>query len=48
MNNFRAKSNIVLGLLFLLSLLALIAVENGKMDKKQDWYNEKLQAAKLS
>lgn len=48
MNKFRAKSNIVLGLLFLLALLALIAVENGKMDKRQEWYNEKLQAARLS
>lgn len=47
MNNFRAKSNIVLGVLFLLALLALIAVENGKLDKKQEWYNEKLQAAQL-
>jgi poly-gamma-glutamate system protein len=46
--NFRAKSNIVLGLLFLLSLLAFIAVENGKQDVRQDWYNEKLDAAKLS
>jgi len=48
MYKFRAKSNIVLGLLSLLSLMALIAVENGKMDVKQDWYNEKLEAAKLS
>jgi poly-gamma-glutamate system protein len=48
MYKFRAKSNIVLGLLSLLSLFAFIAVENGKMDVKQDWYNEKLEAAKLS
>jgi poly-gamma-glutamate system protein len=48
MNKFRAKSNIVLGVLSLLSLLAFIAVENGKMDVKQDWYKEKLEAAKLS
>ncbi|NTV83158.1 MAG: poly-gamma-glutamate system protein [Bacteroidales bacterium] len=48
MVSFKAKSNIVLGLLFLLSLLAFIAVENGKMDVKQDYYDEKLQAAKLS
>jgi poly-gamma-glutamate system protein len=48
MVSFKAKSNIVLGLLFLLALLAFIAVENGKMDVKQDYYNEKLQAAKLS
>jgi len=48
MNKFRAKSNIVLGLLFLLALLALIAVENGKIDKKQPYYTEKLEAAKLS
>ena len=48
MLKFRAKSNIVLGLVSLLSLLAFIAVENGKMDVKQDWYNEKLEAARLS
>jgi poly-gamma-glutamate system protein len=48
MYKFRAKSNIILGLLSLLALLALIAVENGKMDVKQDWYSEKLEAAKLS
>jgi poly-gamma-glutamate system protein len=47
MIKFRAKSNVVLGLLFLLALLALIAVENGKVDQKQDYYNEKLEAAEL-
>jgi len=45
MYNFRAKSNIVLGVVSLLSLLAFIAVENSKVDVKQDWYNEKLSAA---
>lgn len=48
MDKIKAKSNIVLGLLSLLSLLAFIAVENGKIDVKQDWYNEKLEAAQLS
>jgi len=48
MYKFRAKSNIVLGLLFLLSLLAFIAVENGKIDVRQDWYKEKLEASRLS
>lgn len=48
MVKFRAKSNIVLGLLSLLSLIAFIAVENSKVDVKQDWYNEKLKASKLS
>jgi poly-gamma-glutamate system protein len=48
MYNFRAKSNIVLGVVSLLSLLAFIAVENSKVDVKQDWYNEKLSAAELS
>lgn len=48
MYKFRAKSNIVLGLLFLLSLLAFIAVENSKVDVKQNWYEEKLEAAQLS
>jgi poly-gamma-glutamate system protein len=48
MVKFKATSNIVLGLLFLLSLMAFIAVENGKMDVKQDYYNEKLGAARLA
>ena len=48
MDKLKAKSNIVLGLVSLLALLAFIAVENGKMDVKQDWYNEKLEAAQLS
>ena len=48
MYKFRAKSNIVLGVLSFLSLLAFIAVENGKIDSKQEWYNEKLEAAELS
>jgi poly-gamma-glutamate system protein len=48
MYKFRAKSNIVLSVLSLLALLALIAVENGKIDVKQNWYDEKLEAARLS
>jgi poly-gamma-glutamate system protein len=48
MKKIRAKSNIVLGLLFLLALLALIAVENGKQDVRQAWYKEKLEAAELT
>jgi len=48
MNSIRAKSNIVLSVLAILSLLAFIAVENSKVDVKQDWYAEKLQAAKLA
>ena len=48
MYKFRAKSNSVLIILTSLSLLAFIAVENSKVDVKQDWYNEKVEAAKLS
>lgn len=48
MHKYSAKSNIVLGLLSLLSLLALIAVENGKIMVKQQWYEEKLEASRLS
>jgi len=48
MYKFRAKSNKVLIVLSLLSLLAFIAVENSKVDVKQDWYAEKLEASKLS
>ncbi|MCF8373060.1 MAG: poly-gamma-glutamate system protein [Bacteroidales bacterium] len=48
MYKFRAKSNIVLTVLSVLSLLAFIAVENGKVEVKQKWYAEKLEAAELS
>jgi poly-gamma-glutamate system protein len=48
MNKIRAKSNIVLGALFILSLLAFIAVENSKVEIKQLWYKEKLEAARLA
>lgn len=48
MHKFRAKSNIVLGLMSLLSLLAFLAVENSKIDVRQEWYNEKLEAARLA
>lgn len=48
MQKFRAKSNIVLGMLSLLALLALIATENGKVMVKQKWYNQKLEAAELA
>lgn len=48
MPTFRAKSNIVLSLLSVFALLAIIAVENSKLDVKQEWYNEKLEAARLS
>ena len=48
MYKFRAKSNIVLGVLSVLSLLAFIAVENGKIDVEQAWYKQKLEAAQLS
>jgi poly-gamma-glutamate system protein len=48
MYKFRAKSNIVLSALSFLSLMAFIAVENSKIDVKQDWYAEKLEAAQLA
>lgn len=48
MYKFRAKSNIVLIVLSSLSLLAFIAVENSKVDVKQQWYSEKLEASELS
>lgn len=48
MLNYRAKSNFVLGFIALLSLFAFIAVENSKKEVRQEWYKEKLSAAKLS
>lgn len=48
MYKFRAKSNRVLTVLSVLSLLAFIAVENSKVEVKEDWYDQKLEAAQLS
>jgi len=48
MYKYKATSNIVLGLVSLLSLLAFIAVEKSKVDVDQEWYSEKLEAAQLS
>ncbi len=45
---FSAKSNLMIGLVALLSLAAFLLVENTKVDKKQEWYTEKLAAARLS
>lgn len=48
MYKYSVKSNIVLGVLSVLSLMAFLAVENGKIDSKQEWYEEKLEASLLS
>jgi poly-gamma-glutamate system protein len=48
MLNFRATSKVVLGILTILSFAALFWVEKSKLDVKQDWYSEKLEAAQLS
>ncbi len=48
MYQFNAKSNIVLGVMALFSLLGFLAVENNKVAVKQKWYKEKLQAARLA
>jgi len=48
MYTLRAGSKRVLGVLALLALLAFLAVENGKEDVKLKWYNEKLDASKLT
>lgn len=45
---FRAGSKRVLSVLALLALLAFLAVENGKVDVKREWYKEKLEASKLA
>jgi len=48
MYTLRAGSKRVLGVLALLALVAFLAVENGKVDVKRQWYNEKLEASKLT
>jgi poly-gamma-glutamate system protein len=46
MKSFRAKSDIVLGVLLLIATLAYIAVENSKMEVQREHYKEKMEAAK--
>jgi len=48
MFEFSAKSKRVLSVLTLLSLIALLAVENNKVDIKRKWYEQKLEASKLA
>jgi poly-gamma-glutamate system protein len=43
-----AKSNVVLGVVALISVLAFLLVEYEKADYQQKWYPEKLEAAKLA
>jgi poly-gamma-glutamate system protein len=46
MANVSTNSNPVLGVFAVAALLAFLAVENSKLDVKQKWYGEKLEAAK--
>jgi poly-gamma-glutamate system protein len=46
MASVNTNSNPVLGIFAVAALLAFLAVENSKLDVKQKWYNEKLEAAK--
>ncbi len=48
MYKFSSKSNIVLGVLLVIAVLAFISVEYNKVLVKQNYYGEKLEAAKLS
>lgn len=48
MYQFSAKSKRVLGVITLLSLIGFLAVENGKVDVKLKWYEQKLEASKLA
>lgn len=48
MNKFSAKNIVVLSVLLLISLISLLAVENGKVEVKQRWYSDKLRAAILA
>ena len=46
MASVNTNSGPVLGMFAAAALLAFLAVENSKLDVKQKWYNEKLEAAK--
>jgi len=45
MASVNTNSNAVLGVFAVAALLAFLAVENSKLDVKQKWYSEKLEAA---
>jgi len=46
MASVNTNSSSVLGIFAVAALLAFLAVENSKLDAKQKWYNEKLEAAR--
>ena len=46
--NFSAGSKSVLGILALIALIFFLAVENGKVDVKRKWYDQKLEASQLA
>jgi poly-gamma-glutamate system protein len=46
MASVNTNSNPVLGIFAIAALLAFLAVENSKLDVKQKWYGEKLEAAR--
>lgn len=48
MKNFNAGSILVLSLLSLLSLTGLLVIENGKVNVKREWYDQKLEASRLA
>lgn len=48
MKQFRAKSNLVLGTLFLISIISLYFIENNKIEVKSKWYDEKIEATKTT
>lgn len=48
MKRFSVKSNVVISILAILSIVALFTVEKSKTDVKQKWFDEKLESAVLS
>lgn len=48
MKNFSAGSILVLSLLSLVSLAGLLLIENGKVNVKREWYDQKLEASILA
>jgi poly-gamma-glutamate system protein len=48
MDKISIRSTLILLILAVLSVACFVIVEMTKVDKKQDWYNEKLQAAQLA
>lgn len=48
MNNISIRSSLILSILGVLAITFLLIIENTKLEKETDWYNEKIEASRLA